>query len=109
MHSTHCEDGLSTVTRMAYGCTPFELVDTMVAVMADGRGGKITWWVIKYPYTKKNAQPYVYPLYQVCPKSTSYGCTSDLKNLHSSFLHPAILILQHCVARTVGAFGPLHC
>lgn len=57
-------------------------------VMADGRGGKITWWMIKYPYTKKNAQPYVYPLYQVCPKLTSYGCFSDQKNLHRIFFSP---------------------
>jgi len=47
---------VSTVLRMVYGCTPSGVVDTMVMVMADGRGGKITWWVIKYPYTKKNAQ-----------------------------------------------------
>jgi hypothetical protein len=40
--------------------------------------------MIKYPHTKKNAQRYKYPLYQVWAKSTVWPCSSDLKNLHST-------------------------
>jgi len=46
--------------------------------------------MIKYPHTKKNAQRYKYPLYQVWAKSTVRGCSSDLKNLHSGHIRPHI-------------------
>ena len=57
-------------------------------------GEKITWWMIKYPPIKKNAQLCITPAYpgsEHC-KSTSTQCTSDSKNLHTRFLYPVLPI-----------------
>ena len=44
--------------------------------------------MIKYPHTKKNAQRYKHPLYQIWAKSTVRASSSDSKNLHSGHSPP---------------------
>ena len=56
--------------------------------------------MIKYPHTKKNAQRPNRALYQVWAKSIVYGCSSDLKNLHT---------WKSCPARPRLATAPVQC
>jgi hypothetical protein len=46
--------------------------------------------MIKYPGYKKNAQRPNRALYQIWAKSTVYGCSWDLKNLHTGKTHCTI-------------------